>query len=52
MSLVQDKAWEKWMAAEYSGLYWQYAAAHLGKILTALNVVSALTKEILLAPST
>jgi hypothetical protein len=52
MSLVQDRAWEKCMAAEYSGLYSQYAAAHLGKILTALNVVSALTKEILLAPST
>ena len=43
MSLAQDSAWEKWMAAEYSGLYWQYAAARLGKILTALNVVSALT---------
>jgi hypothetical protein len=43
MSPAQDKAWEKWMEAQYSGLYWQYAAASLGKIVTVLNVVSALT---------
>lgn len=31
------------MEAEYSALYWQYRAAHLGKLVTALNVISALT---------
>ena len=43
MTPAQDKAWDKWMEAEYSGLYWQYAAARLGKIVTAVNVISALT---------
>jgi len=43
MSPAQEKAWDKWMEAEYSGLYWQYAAASLGRIVTLLNVVSALT---------
>jgi hypothetical protein len=42
MSAAQDKAWEKWMAAEYSELYWQYLAARLGKFVTALNVLSGL----------
>lgn len=43
MTPVQSNAWDKWIEAEYSGLYWQYAAAHLGKIVTTLNVISALT---------
>ena len=43
MTPAQDKAWDKWMETEYSGLYWQYAAARLGKIVTFLNVISALT---------
>jgi hypothetical protein len=43
MSPAQDTAWNKWMESQYSGLYWQYVAARLGKILTALNVVSAFT---------
>jgi hypothetical protein len=43
MSPAQNKAWDKLMEAEYSALYWQYAAANLGRIVTALNVVSALT---------
>jgi hypothetical protein len=30
------------MEAEHSALYWQYAAASLGRIVTVLNVVSAL----------
>jgi hypothetical protein len=43
MSSAQDKAWDKWMEAQYSGLYWQYMAARLGKIVTILNVILALT---------
>jgi hypothetical protein len=43
MTPTQDAAWDKWMEAEYSGLYWQYSAARLGKIVTAVNIISALT---------
>jgi hypothetical protein len=43
MSPAQDQAWENWIGTAYSGLYWQYAAARLGKIVVALNVISGLT---------
>jgi hypothetical protein len=40
---AQAKAWNDWMEAEYSALYWRYVAARLGKIVVGLNVFSALT---------
>jgi hypothetical protein len=43
MSPAQERAWHDWMEAEYTKLYWQYVAAHFSRVVTALNVISALT---------
>jgi hypothetical protein len=43
MSPAQERAWHDWMEAEYSELYWQYVAARFIRVVTVLNVISALT---------
>jgi hypothetical protein len=42
MSPAQTQAWDKWLEAEYSELYWRYKAASLSRIVTGLNVAAGL----------
>ena len=49
MSPAQEQAWENWIGTAYSGLYWQYAAARLGKVIVFLNVISGVTGDSALA---